>query len=163
MSVPPLAPVSARIWDPHPGALQCQFPLCSHVSTNNPRVDAPIHQSVRSDLRIALLVPSRCPCPCCFLSSCPCYPCPYLCSYRPCPVLCVSWPQPPLALVQSALDPTSSPLLETSHWVHALSHTSSGFWALTNMCVLIAGGDLHVMMAPLTTSGNVPRDIVSNS
>ena len=72
MSVPPLAPVSARTEDPHPEALQCQFPRCSlalHVSPNNPFVDAPTCQCVcvRSNLRIALLSPSRCPCPCCSL------------------------------------------------------------------------------------------------
>ena len=58
MSMPQLAQVSDRTEDPHPGALQCQFPRCSlafYVSTNNPFVDAPIWHSVNSDLRIALL------------------------------------------------------------------------------------------------------------
>ena len=61
-----------------------------HVSTNNLFVDAPI-ASVRSNLRIALLSPSLCPCPCCFLSPCPCYLFPYLCSCHLCPSPCVSW------------------------------------------------------------------------
>ena len=119
--------VSARTEDPRSGPC-----IVSFHSANKSRptilVSMPsFHHNVRSNLRIALLSPSRCPCPCCFLSSCP-YS--LACHGLRCPL-------------------ASGPVCSGPN-IQATARSSALAACMMQLCVLIAGGDLSEMTTRVT-------------
>ena len=69
-------------------------------------------------------------------------------------------PMPSFPFSFPALGPTSGPPPER---LNGCAHRRVLRRAFTNKCVLVAGGDLSMMIALLTMSSNVSWDIVSNS